>query len=388
MIQPPEPRFKLHQFPLIDTLRLIRSTNVGSITFFRLMQKYGSPGKALDALPELSARGGRKKPLVAYSKSKAETEIEKAQIFGARMLVFGEPDYPAWLTTINDPPPLITILGNPKHWTSKDCIAMVGARNASANGCAFAQRLAKQFGERDMTVVSGLARGIDAFAHKGALDTGTVGVIASGIDVIYPPENKDLYKDLINQGAIISEQPLGQAPFNTSFPSRNRIIAGMSFGTVVVEAALKSGSLITARNALDYNRDVFAVPGSPMDPRAKGCNQLLKDGAVMCEHADDVIRALGSTPAPTLFDNARDDFSAQTAAEPDPNELNAARAAIQEKLGMQATSVDELMQQCAVTASVMLTVLLELELAGRLTRHPGNQVSLSSEAAIEESNLC
>ena len=384
--QAPEPSYKLQQFPLVDVLRLIRTTNVGSITFFKLLGQYGTPKKALDALPELSKRGGRKKPLIAFPQDAAEKEIAKVEKFSARMLVFGEPDYPAWLTTINDPPPVITVLGSPATWQNQPCVAMVGARNASAGGCAFAGRLAKQLGARDITVVSGLARGIDTFAHQGALPTGTVGVVASGIDVIYPTENKDLFATLAEQGAIISEQPFGQAPFNTSFPSRNRIIAGMSLGTVVVEAAPKSGSLITAKNALDYNRDVFAVPGSPMDPRAKGCNQLLKDGAVMTEHADDIIRALSSnmgSGSASLFETSNDNYDAMPMPI-DDSDLESARAAILEKLGYQAVGVDELIAQCHVSASACLTVLLECELAGKLMRHPGNQVSLSPEAMVEE----
>ena len=389
MRQAPEPAYKLQQFPLVDVLRLIRTTNVGSITFFKLLRQYGTPKKALDALPELSKRGGRKKPLVAFSKSEAEKEIAKVEKLGARMVVFGEPDYPSWLTTINDPPPLLTMLGSSEHWNGKPCIAMVGARNASASGCAFAKRLATQLGQRDITIVSGLARGIDTFAHQGSLATGTVGVIASGIDVMYPPENSDLFAQLAEDGAIISEQPFGQAPFNTSFPSRNRIIAGMSLGTIVVEAALKSGSLITAKNALDYNRDVFAVPGSPMDPRAKGCNQLLKDGAVMCEHADDIIRTLNSGigggmggDQTSLCETSNDNYDAMAMA-PDAAELESARSSISEKLGYQAVGVDELVLQCHVSASACLTILLEFELAGRLLRHPGNQVSLSPEAEVE-----
>lgn len=383
MHQPPTPPYDLSKFPLIDTLRLIRSQNVGSVTFFRLLQKYGTPGKALEAIPELAKRGGSKKPLVAFSKSKAETEIEKTELYGARMVVFGEADYPAWLTTINDPPPILTILGTAQHWKSKNCIGIVGARNASANGCAFAKMLAKQLGEQDLTVVSGLARGIDTFAHNGALSTGTVGVVASGIDVIYPPENKDLYAKMADLGAIISEQPLGQAPFNTSFPSRNRIIAGMSLGTVVVEAAMKSGSLITAKNALDYNREVFAVPGSPLDPRARGCNQLIKDGAVMVENADDIIRNLRA-PQVSLLDSASSQFDAGFAAEPDEQQISCARELVLEKLGFQPVSIDEVMKQCDISAAIMLTVLLELELAARITRHPGGQVCLSSKTVMEE----
>jgi DNA processing protein len=379
----PTQKPSLAHMPLVDVLRLIRSTNVGAITFFRLIERYGTAAKALEKLPELSARGGSRQPLVPYSKSKAETEIERMEMFGARMVTFGASDYPALLMGIDDPPPLLTIMGHAHLWSSNQLVAMVGARNASANGCNFAGTLARELGEQGLVVVSGLARGIDTFAHKGALKSGTVAVVAGGIDQIYPPENKQLFAELAERGAIISEQPFGQAPFHSSFPSRNRIIAGMTLGTVVVEAALKSGSLITARNALDYHREVFAVPGSPMDPRAKGCNQLIRDGATMVESVNDIINQLQHITPATLNESKTSVYQTQI-VEPDEAELHVARKALIEKLGINPVSVDELLSQCHVSLGVALTIMLELELAGRLTRHPGNQVSLRQEAIQEE----
>lgn len=375
--QPAKP--SLAAMPLIDVLRLIRTINIGTVTFFRLIERFGTAANALERLPELSVKGGRKQPLAPYSKAKAETEIECAQLFGARMVVFGAADYPKLLQTIDDPPPLITILGHAHLWESNQLIAMVGARNASANGCQFARKLALELGEEGLTIVSGLARGIDTFAHQGSIAKGTVAVVAGGIDQIYPPENKALFEDIRERGAIISEQPFGQVPFHSSFPSRNRIIAGMTLGTIVIEAALKSGSLITAKNAMDYHREVFAVPGSPMDPRAKGCNQLIRDGATMVESAQDILNQLAHIPRVTLSETTPTHYAPQF-VEPDAHELEQARAGVLEKLGMNPVSVDELLAQCQLSPGVGLTVLLELEVAGRLMRHSGNMVSLVMEA--------
>lgn len=361
---------------LIDVLRLIRTQNVGPITFFQLMRRFGSAAEAIDALPKLSLRGG--KQIKAFDKSDAQKEIDAVSKFGAQMILYGADDYPKWLMGIPDAPPVITVSGHPHLW-KKDCIAMVGARNASANGCQFAQRLAKELSEAGLTVVSGLARGIDTFVHKGSLANGTVGVIAGGIDNIYPPENAILFQQMRETGAVISEQPFGLLPFSAAFPGRNRIIAGMTLGTVVVEASPKSGSLITARFANEFGRDVFAVPGSPLDARAKGCNLLIREGATMVESASDVLTgiahlrglALQETKAPAF---AFDDATARQA--PSESELDIARSKILEKLGITPVSVDELVEQCNTSASVALTILLELELAGRVKRSSGNKVAL------------
>ena len=358
---------------LLDIVRLIRTPNVGPVTFFNLIQRFGNASAALDALPELSKRGGRSKPLVAAARGEAEKEIEATQKFGARMIVHGAPDYPKWLLTLADAPAVITVSGKTSLWDGAPLVAIVGARNASANGCQFAQRLAKELGANGIVVVSGLARGIDSFAHRGALASGTVGVIAGGIDNIYPPENAPLFEQMKESGAIISEQPFGSIPFPGSFPGRNRIIAGMTLGTLVVEASPKSGSLITARMALEYNREVMAIPGSPLDPRSRGCNQLIKQGAVMIENTDDILQALAHVRSMGFAETARVAYASEreSAREIDYEEL---QSLVLGKLGATAVLVDELIEQCQTPAGSVLTVLLELELAGRLRRSAGNKV--------------
>jgi DNA processing protein len=372
------PYKNLAQENLVDVLRLIRTQNVGPITFFQLMRRFGSAADAIDALPTMSLRGGRVKALNVMSKNDAQKEIEAVENFGARMILYGAADYPKWLMDIPDPPPIITVSGHAHLW-KRDCIAMVGARNASAVGCQFAQRLARELGEHGLTVVSGLARGIDAFVHKGAIASGTVGVIAGGIDNIYPPENAILYQQMRETGAVISEQPFGLLPFSGAFPGRNRIIAGMTLGTVVVEASPKSGSLITARFANEFGRDIFAVPGSPLDARSKGCNQLIREGAVMVENVQDILQGIARLRGMAMQETQPPAFTSEDATTqqaPNESELDSARAAIIEKLGIVAVSVDELIAQCNVSAAAALTILLELELAGKLRRVSGNKVAL------------
>lgn len=356
---------------LLDVLRLIRTQNIGAVTFFRLMQKFGTAKDALVALPDLAKRGGGKN-FSPYPIDDAKKEIEKTEKFGASMIVYGATDYPELLRSIPDPPPVIIVRGNADIWKKKPLIAIVGARNASAVGCQFAQTLAKDLGQGGVVVVSGLARGIDSFAHKGAVTTGTVGVIAGGIDNIYPPENAKLYAQIFEQGAVIAEQPFGALPFAGSFPSRNRIIAGMSIGTMVVEASPKSGSLITARLALENNREVFAVPNFPLDPRSKGGNQLLKQGATMVESASDVLEAIRAPRQFNFSENKPSDFAVNIA----DNVLEGLREVVLQKLSLQPVSIDELIEQCEASVGALQTVLLELEIAGRLRRSGGNKVSL------------
>ncbi|MBV8939785.1 MAG: DNA-protecting protein DprA [Alphaproteobacteria bacterium] len=365
--------------PLAGVLRLVRTPNVGPVTFFQLIRRYGSADAALERLPELSLRGGRARPLTPSSIFDAQKELDAAARFGARMIVYGGAEYPSLLHMIPDPPPLLTVTGDAALWT-KRTVAMVGARNASANACALAQKLARELGAEGITVVSGLARGIDAFAHKGALATGTVGVIAGGIDTVYPPENAELYAQLRERGAIITEQPFLQSPFAGAFPSRNRIIAGMSLATLVVEASPKSGSLITARLALEQGREVLAVPGSPLDPRARGCNRLLKDGAVLVEEAADVIEALGQARPIGTEDHPPASYTLPPPRSVSEAELAEARKLLLARLSHVPTPVDMLVAQCSLPPGVALTVLLELELAGRLQRQPGNRVCLTSGA--------
>ena len=369
---------------LADVLRLIRSDNVGPITFFNLVHQFGAAGRALEAIPDLAARGGKRTPVLCYTQKDAEREIAQVEKLGARMLRFGDTDYPELLLSIYDPPPLITVLGSPHIWKTRRNLAIVGSRNASANGYQFARKLAADAGALGLTVISGLARGIDTAAHTGSLAGGTVAVMASGIDQVYPPENKGLYELIAAQGAIISEQPFGAAPHSRSFPGRNRIISGMAQGTVVVEASLKSGSLITARFALEQGRDVFAVPGSPLDPRCKGTNSLIKQGAVVCESIDDVMQSLSHEQKFTFREKESLGFVSDATFKTNEGELAEARKLVLSKLGYSPVIIDELLAQCQITPNMLSLILLELELAGRLSRMTGHKVALREVDALKE----
>ncbi len=370
----PAPRV-LSDAERLDWLRLIRSENVGPITFFQLLEHYGTAGDALAALPELARRGGRRGSLRVLPRAQAEREAEALAALGGRFVALGEADYPPALAVTSDPPPVIAVRGH-GHLLRERMIAVVGARNASASGSRFARQIAADLGGEGFVIASGLARGIDASAHEGALPHGTVAVVAGGLDVTYPPENAVLHERIVETGAVIGEQPFGMVPQGRHFPRRNRIIAGVALGVVVVEAAPRSGSLITARLAVEQGREVFAVPGSPLDPRCRGTNNLIRQGAVLTEGAHDVISALEGVLSRPLDEGKPLDFAASAAPPVDEAELEAARQAVQEKLGPTPVVVDEIIRQCQVSAAVALTVLLELELAGRLERHPGNQVSL------------
>ena len=357
-----------------DWLRLSRSENVGPITFFRLIERFGSAAAALDALPGLARRGGRRTTLALCPPADAEREIEATTAAGARLVACREPAYPQALAAIPDPPPLIAVKGDPAL-LAQPAVAVVGARNASALGLRFARDMAAELGRRGLVVVSGLARGIDAAAHEGALATGTVAVLGGGIDVVYPPEHETLYERIAERGALIAETPAGTEPRARHFPRRNRLISGLSLGVLVVEAAPRSGSLITARMALEQGREVFAVPGSPLDPRARGPNGLIRQGAVLTETADDVVAALAPmapiAPDP-LAEPRPEGFAPPEASE---SEIADGRALVAERLGPAPVAVDELVRQTHLTPAALLTILLEFELAGRLVRHPGNKVS-------------
>lgn len=365
---------KLGGFEPVDVLQLIRSENVGPITFFNLLSYYGTPQKALEAMPELAKRGGKKRPLKPCDRASAEAEIEQLNRFGATLLLFGDGNYPRLLTHCYDAPPMLACLGNAAMLNARDAIGVVGARNASANGCNFVKQMAAQLGAKGFHVASGLARGIDTAAHLGSLETGTIAVIAGGIDHIYPPENESLYKHIAERGAILAEAPFGTAPQARHFPARNRIIAGMSRGLLVAEASLKSGSLISAHNALDYGREVFAMPGSPLDPRSKGANDLIRNGAVLTESVDDILQNLKQEPTFSEPDQA--DFRAAPPAAADEKQLDAARQRVQAKLSPEPVLLDELLVQCEITPHILHQLLLELELAGRLIRHAGGRVSM------------
>ncbi|MBR0553590.1 DNA-processing protein DprA [Stakelama marina] len=352
-------------------LRLIRSANIGPVTYRHLLARFGSAEAALDALPALAARGGNRAPRIADERAIAD-EIATVERLGARYCFLGDADYPALLAEIENPPPAMIVRGD-MSLLARPTVAMVGARNASAAAVRFARTLAAGLAGEGATVISGLARGIDTAAHIASLSSGTVGVIASGIDIAFPPENAELQEAIATQGLLIAEQPPGTEPRARHFPYRNRIIAGAALGTVVVEAAPKSGSLITARLANEAGREVMAVPGSPLDPRAQGCNLLIREGATLVQSAADILemlrpidlRAVRSPTSP---------FSSETGGA-DAGE--AERRAVTELLGPVPVAVDEVIRQAGCSAAVVQTVLLELELADRLERHAGGRVSLT-----------
>ena len=309
------------------------------------------------------------------TKEAAADELARIESMGVRIIAQSEPAYPPLLTQIEDAPPLIHVLGNPEI-LAHPSIAVVGTRNASINGSRFAKKLTSDLGAAGFTVISGMARGIDAAAHEGALPTGTIAVLAGGVDVIYPKENTDLYKQIVETGAVISEMPPGMVPQARHFPRRNRLISGCARGVVVVEAARRSGSLITARMALEQNRDVFAVPGSPGDPRSGGTNHLLRQGAVLTESAEDVLTNIA---APSFHQNEISETLENAAPYnnlADEAERDVAHQDITRRLGAAPVTVDEIIRECHMSPALVSTVLLELELTGRLERHPGNRVSL------------
>jgi DNA processing protein len=358
---------------------LSRSEGVGPITFYALLRSFGSAASALDALPRL--KGAR--PVTAMSRRDAEAELAAIERLGGHLVCWGEPLYPSALAAVEDAPPVLTVLGR-ADLILAPMVAVVGARNASANGRRFARDLAAELGESGIIVVSGLARGIDAAAHLGALEKGSVAIVAGGVDIVYPEENRALHEALARDGAILAEMPLGTEPQARHFPRRNRIISGIALGIVVVEAAAKSGSLITARYALEQGREVFAVPGSPLDPRSRGANDLLRNGATLTESAADILLQLGPLlqgrpPAPEIAPVqprlALTPRAATPASGPVVSE-DAALDLIIEKLSPTPVAVDELVRQCQLSAAAVAILLLELELAGRVERHPGNLVSL------------
>jgi DNA processing protein len=357
-------------------LRLARTENVGPVTFHNLMARFGSASAALEEIPRLASRGGSGrgsgKTFVLADEKDIETELEKLTALGGRLLLSCEPEYPRGLKALEAPPPVLSMLGHP-HLLQKEMVAIVGARNASALARKFADTLARELGFAGLAVVSGLARGIDSAAHEAALAVGTVAVVAGGVDIIYPPENDKLYAAIKNQGVILSEMRFSEAPQARHFPRRNRIISGLARGVVVVEAAERSGSLITAQYALEQGREIFAVPGSPLDPRAKGANRLIKDGATLTESAEDILSVLAPMLGHGFEEPARS--SAPGPAEVLEAEADRIRAAVEEALGPAPVEIDELIRQLGVSPAAVLTVILELELAGRCARQPGNRVS-------------
>lgn len=380
---------ELNPADTIDRLRLARAEGIGPVAYRRLLARYGSPADALGALPGLARAGGRQAPLAIPSQDDLQQELHELGRLGGRMLFAGEPDYPPLLALLDDAPPVISVLGDPRA-LSERAVALVGSRNASANGQRVAETLAAELA-RSLIVVSGLARGIDGAAHTGALLTGrTAAAVAGGLDVPYPPEHADLQRRIAASGAVVTEAPLGTAPQARHFPRRNRIIAGLALGVVVVEAALRSGSLITARIAQDAGRELFAVPGSPLDPRSRGANDLIRQGAHLTETAQDVLENLPGHPQ--LDGLARLPLFARKAppgvAEPaeiwqEPPESTAdlarARTQVVELVGTSPTAVDDVIRRCQFSSAAVMAVLLELELAGRVETLPGGRVALLLE---------
>lgn len=355
-------------------LRLIRSENVGPVTFRQLINHFGSAVAALQALPDLARRGG-KRGLAIMSVAEAEREMATAARFNARFVALGEADYPPLLATVEGPPPLLAVRGGSAVLT-RSMVAIVGARNASIAGRKLAGMIARGLGEGGFVVVSGLARGIDAEAHAAALQTGTVAVVAGGLDRLYPPENEDLHDAILaHDGAVVTEMPFGFVARAKEFPRRNRLVSGMSLGVVVVEAAARSGTLHTARFAAEQGREVLAVPGSPLDPRSEGTNRLIREGATLVTSAADVIEALAPLigrrpPPPDVGEREEGEFQMVLDAP------ESARQKILESLSVTPVALDEIIRMTGLTPAQVHLVLLELDLAGRLERHPGGTISL------------
>lgn len=365
---------KLSDRQRLNWLRLIRTPNVGPASFRDLVNRFGSAEAALEMLPELTLAGGAGRIARIPSVAEAEAELQAAEKHGARFIGIGEPDYPALLRRMDHPPPLLAVKGNADVFKLPP-VAIVGARNASLAGIKMARMLATEIGREGYGIVSGLARGIDTAAHEGSLATGTVATLAGGLDKPYPPENLDLLDRIVSgASAAVSEMPFGWEPRAQDFPRRNRIIAGMSFGLVVVEAAQRSGSLISARLAGEMGRLVFAVPGSPLDPRAAGANGLLKDGAILVTEAADVINAIAPLTGATLQLPPKLEEPPDFGATPPP--LDSERDRVVEALGPTPVGVDEIIRHTGLHPAQVFMILLELDLAGRLERHSGGSVSL------------
>ena len=352
---------------IISAIQLIRSEGIGPRTYYSLIRKFGSVDEALIYVGEK-----------AYPRSKAQEELVQAEKLGIKILLHSDENYPVLLTHTYDPPPVLFYKGN-LDLLKKISIAFVGTRNASANGCAMTRKLAADIGQAGFVVTSGLARGIDAEAHKASLETGTIAVVAGGLEECYPPENAKLFDKIAAQGLILSENPVGTKPLARHFPQRNRIIAGISKAIVVVEAAKKSGSIITAEYAVREGREVFAVPGSPLDPRCSGTNYLIKNGAQLVESANDITENLGHIGTIELQESFAE-FEPELELDEPILKHNADdyRDKIIAKLSAAPVSVDEIIQQVEAPTSVVNEVLLELELSGKIQRQFGNKVSLAA----------
>jgi DNA processing protein len=357
----------------IARLRLARSESVGPATFRDLLEHFRDAGEALAALPELARRGLRNRNIQIASEASVLQEIKALGKIGADLIVFGDADYPDLLSNIDPPPPAITIKGD-RALLSRPSMAIVGSRSASAAGTKMAGILARDLAQHGYAIVSGLARGIDAAAHRASISHGTIAVLGGGIDITYPPENHGLQNDIGEQGLLIAEMPLGTQPRGNLFPRRNRLISGLSLGVVVVEAALRSGSLITARFALEQGRDVFAVPGSPLDPRTQGTNRLLKQGAILVENAQDILDNINPPAMEGLLEPGAPDYVASANPALDVND--SARQRVLEALGPTPMLKDEIIRETELSAAEVSIILIELALANRIERSVGDRVSL------------
>jgi DNA processing protein len=376
---PPLPTARLDETQRLACLRLIRSENVGPVTFRALINHFGGAEQALAALPELSRRGGRRRPIRLCPKHHAEIELAAATRAGAAPIFTIEPGYPALLAVTDAPPPLLYVKGD-ADMLNRPVVGVVGSRQASAAGQKFARLVASELGAAGYVIASGLARGIDAAAHQASLETGTVAILAGGIDVVYPPEHADLQRLIGDQGCLVTEQPPGFQPRGQDFPRRNRIISGLSLGVVIVEAARRSGSLVTARLAAEQGREVFAVPGHPLDPRAEGTNRLIKDGANIVTEAADVIRALqplaGVPPRGPMARPPEVLVREPQAPQPPPIVADDDRSRVVAALGPAPVNVDEIARATGLSVRAVHAVLLEMALAGRIEHHGAQLVSL------------
>jgi len=354
-----------------DWLRLSRTPRVGPVAFRDLLGRYKTAEAAIKALPSII----RRKDAVVPSAQEIEAEMDAAEQRGIKILAACEPDYPDYLRAVDPPPPLISVLGR-TDILHKPCVAIVGSRNASAIGQRFARQIASELGQEGYTVISGLARGIDANAHAGALDSGTAAVLGGGVDHVYPRQNAELYEAMAQQGALISESPLGYRATARDFPRRNRIISGLSMGLIVIEAAERSGTLITARYATEQNREVMAAPGSPLDPRTKGCNRLIQQGAALIENSEDIINCLTNIRPPQMMETGgrynQPDFDWQGAQQ----DIDKAKSVISGLLSPTPTPRDEIIRQSQYSVALAAAALLEMELNGEAIVEPDGRVAL------------
>lgn len=363
---------------IFDRLQLIRSENIGPVSYIQLIKRFGTAGKAIKVIPNLAAHGGKRRAKIAKAHV-IHQEIETVKKLDASFLFLGEQDYPRLLSELSNPPPVIIWRGH-LELLKKPTVAMVGARNASAAACRYARDLANGLVERGVSIVSGLARGIDTAAHQGSLEKATIAVIAGGIDIHYPPENQELQERIAERGLLLAEQPPGIEPRARHFPFRNRIIAGLARGTVVVEAAPKSGSLITARLSAEAGRHVMAVPGSPLDPRSLGCNSLIRDGATLVQSVDDVMEMIGHfdyraepiNRKPHIFEN---DLRENRASVRQTTIKEESKSLVWNLLSSTPVLVDEIARQSCIAPEQLQLFLLEFELAGKIIKHAGGKIS-------------